>query len=243
MKKQDIRTKTQDLVRDEMRSGKVARYADILGILPDVVAAIDVDKEVIANSIKQAIWDSSDSNPLNAILKILGLRLVSNRGLERDSQEQANTLDEALQMDKEKLSNAIRQMTNKLAEYETVSNQLDADNKKLICELNSQLNSETEKSRRASASYQGLRENIALRLQYMLLLIGQSPSENPVYQQVFELMEDMQLTAFWSAEDNEYSEVEMFSVMKTDDISNHKTKPCLMHRGEVVVKGVLFKEE
>lgn len=89
MNKQDIHTSTLDLIREETRSGKLVRYADVLNDLPGAVSAIDVDKENVINGIKHAIWDNSDGNPLNAILKYLGLRLVSNRDLERDPQSGA----------------------------------------------------------------------------------------------------------------------------------------------------------
>lgn len=243
MNKQDIHTSTLDLIREETRSGKLVRYADVLGDLPSVVSAIDVDKENVINGIKHAIWDNSDGNPLNAILKYLGLRLVSNRDLERDSQSRAGILDDALKLDKEKLTASVHQMAAKLAEHEETSSKLNADNKKLIAELHSQLDAEKGKSRRLSASYQGLRETVAVRLQYILSLMGLTPAEDLVYQQIQEMMEDMQFTAFWSAESSNLSESEMFTIMTTDDISSHKSKPCLVYRGEVVAKGVLFTEK
>ncbi len=241
MNQQDIQTSALDLIRKETRSGKLVRYADVLSDLPDAVSAIDVDKENVINGIKHAIWDNSDGNPLNAILKYLGLHLVSNRDLERDPR--AGILDDALKLDKEKLTASIHQMAAKLAEHEETSRKLNADNKKLIAELHSQLDTEKGKSRRLSASYQGLRETVAARLQYILSLMGMAPAEDPVYQQIQEMMEDMQFTAFWSAESSNLSESEMFTIMTTDDISSHKSKPCLVYRGEVVAKGVLFTEE
>lgn len=241
MNKQDIQTSALDLIREETRSGELVRYADVLGDLPGAMSAIDVDKENVINGIKHAILDNSDGNPLNAILKCLGLRLVSNRALERDPQ--AGALDNALKLDKEKLTASIHQMATKLAEHEETSSKLNADNKKLIAELHRQLDAETEKSRRLSSSYQGLRETVAVRLQYILSLMGMAPAEDPVYQQIQEMMEDMQFTAFWSAVNCNLSESEMFTIMTTDDIGSHKSKPCLVYRGKVVAKGVLFTEE
>lgn len=243
MNKQDIRTSTLDLVREEKRSGKVVRYADVLDEIPGVVSTIAVDKESVINGIKQAVWNSGDGNPLNAILKYLGVRLVSNRDLERDSQGKVGALDHALKLDEKKLQLTIQQMATKLAEHEETSNNLNAENRRIIGELHSQLDAESEKSRRLSAGIQGLRETVAARLQYTLALVGQTSSEDPVYQQIGELMEDMQFTAFWSAENSGLSESEMFTIMTTDDISCHKNKPCLVYRGEVVAKGVLFREE
>lgn len=243
MNKQDIQTTALDLVREEIRSGKPVRYADVLDHLPGVLSTIDVDKEKVFEDIKHTLWESSDGNPLNAILKYLGLRLVSDRDLEREPQGKAGALDDALKLDKQKLAASIHQMAMKLASHEESASRLAVGNKDVIAELHSKLDSEMEKNRRLSASYQGVQENVAARLQYTLSLMGQTPSEDPVYQQIQELMEDMQFTAFWSAENSNLSENEMFTIMTTDDIRSHRSKPCLVYRNEVVAKGVLFVEK
>lgn len=242
MNKQEIQTKAMDLVRSEIRTGKLSSYSDIMDYIPKIFSSIGIDKTLVANSIKRAIWESGEGNPLNAILKILGVRLVSSKNLECNTSEKTGTLDDALKLDETLLAKVVQQMSQALAAHENTSKCRDDSNKELINELHDKLDEECAKNRKLSANYHGLQETVAVRIQYILSLVGQSGTMDSVAQQVQELMEDMQLKAYWNAENTGFTEAQMFTVLKTDNPSEHKVKPCMTYKGEVIVQGVLFAE-
>lgn len=239
MNKQEIQSNAVQIVQREIRSGKLGRYADtVRQWLPKIASAVDTDKDLVMDCVKSAV---KGSNPLNSVLGVFGIQFVSEKSLEK-SPASKNVLDRALSLDEHALQDAIRGMSKALEEIDAdIANQekeTQAENSK----LHAQLDTMRQEKDRVQSSYQAQQKRVAERLQYMLALMGQVSSEDPVYQQIQEMVADLNAKVVWDSENGPLPVNVMFQFYKADNPDECLKKPCLVCGEMVLVQGVLFEQ-
>lgn len=239
MNKQEIQNSASQIVRKEVREGNLGRYAEaVLLWLPKIASAVDTDKKMVVDCVKSAV---NDSNPLNTVFGLFGVQLVSEKGLERSPASQS-ILDNALNLDEASLQASIRGISKALTQIEEEHSAQESTARNSIAELRTQLDTMQQGKTRAEGNYNGLQKRVADRLQYILALIGQTPNDDPVYQQVQEMVADMGAKVVWDSEHGPLPASAMFQTYKSDNPEQQLKKPCLLCGETVIAQGVLFEQ-
>lgn len=239
MNKQEIQNSASQIVRKEVREGNLGRYAEaVLLWLPQIASAVDTDKKMVVDCVKSAV---NDSNPLNTVFGLFGVQLVSEKGLERSPASQS-ILDNALNLDEVSLQASIQGMSKALKQIEKEAAAQEHASRISIAELRSQLETMQQGKARAEENYNGLQKRVADRLQYILALMGQAPSDDSVYLQVQEMVTDMGAKAVWDSENGPLPASVMFQTHKSDNPNQQLKKPCLLCGETVIAQGVLFEQ-
>lgn len=245
MDQKQMNTKAWDILREEKRGGQIVRTADILDTIPEVISAVKVDQEYLCSRIDEAFH--SGHRPLNAILGLFGLCAVRQdealRLIRADSGDGQGNLDDLLKLDERVLSAAVHRMARALAGVEAQTAQTEDEQVEKINALIGRLEAEERRTARLQSESQ-LRLNAAAdRIQYMLSLLGPEDRESPISSQLYELLTDLSITAYWTAEGAPATDVAMFTTLRLDQVNGRKMKPCLIYNGEILAKGVRFMEE
>ena len=95
-------------------------------------------------------------------------------------------------------------------------------------DLRIELDRRTAAQKQSNDDLDSFRRDVAQRVQYMYSLRDASAKDDPLFAQLAELLEDLDMEALWAAEGTELKEAAMFSVLKCDDPSKKSGKPCIL---------------
>lgn len=241
MRKQQIDTAVQDILREQKKTGKLTRTAGALDSLTKVIQAVEVDKGFYTACIKKVM---ESANPLNALFGLFGYRVIRRdaaKPLVEASGERETALDRMLCLNEDVLRGAVAEIAGVLAEVEAEAEQKNTGMTLRYNDLARSLEEERGKNERLQAASQAKLRMTAERIQYILGLAGPE-DDGPVVKQVYELLTDLGLKAYWDAEGAPAGDGAMFSVLKGGGALSG-TKPCLMSGDEVLVKGVRFVQD
>lgn len=257
MTKQELKKQVADVVRGTLR--KEAYYCEsgdaLLGI-GDVIDCISIDRERIRNHIRQAL--SEGHNPLNAILGLIGLRIVSPERaaqklvstigeescaevieMDAEGNEAAANIDSFFCVDKEKAAVAVERMALHL--YQKAEG-----NSRIIDSMKEQMeksHSEMERIRGAfNQVHTDYRENlhqVAVWAQRILI----QDSDDPMTEKVMSLLGDMDISVYWDVGDLGFSASAMFTTLRTSHDCRGRNQPCLVKDGRILLKGLLLIDE
>lgn len=239
MNRQEMNQKALDIMREEKRTQGVISTAGILDRTAAILTAVEVDRKHIRACVSKAL-NSATGNPLNTILGLIGLRVIRKDAdikiFEREDTN--NELDSILKIDEKALRPIASQIASDLAAYEK---EVDEDRTNKINKLNdmaAKIDEQGQNIRQLKADAKSQLQAVADRIQYMLCILGPDESDNILAEQLRELMTDLEIEAFWTAEGAPFSEAAMFVEVKTAEAEKHKSKPCLVRKGEVLAKGL-----
>lgn len=254
MKKQEIRQKAAEVVRDAVRDSNLVRTAELLNQVPEMLECIELDRGHILQCVNAELRRRS-SNPFNALLGVFGLRIVSTTSTMRHVadrldmaepqrvQVMSGEADEALvRLNAERLQQSLNGMIASLAKLEKEQNQRDAEGRDRDSLLHSELDKSTREAEQLRVDLTGQRKMVADRLQYMLSLCADDP-ESPVAQQVAELLEDMDIQVYREGQEAPFAEDAMFTVLTVGPGERRRGKPCLVYGGQILCKGLKFQTE
>lgn len=238
MSQQNMRETASEIVRGALREKGVLGNTEVLQAIPDVVGSVKINEAGLRKVLERIL---ESRNPLNALLGVLGFRLVNTRRLgEREGiglEANGKSPDRLLTLDRERLEAAVEKMAGALAAGEKTS----GDEIGALRERHSQLCQELEGARQETAQisreYDAARQAVAERVQYVLSLSG---GEAPVLEQLTELLSDLELEAVWPEGGAEGADPALFTKLKAADPDRHRGKPCVRGGGRVLVKGVCF---
>lgn len=247
MNRQKINMQVQDIVRSEKSSKGVVSMAGVLDQVGTVVDAVKVDSEYVKARIQKAIDSNLNSrNPLNGILTIFGLQLVrvSKSDDMKVSREgvRENELDSMLKIDERVFRSAVSEIASSLAEYEKEKKGNREDQVNKINELIDRADRQEQEIGQLKTDAKAQLQTTARWIQSMLGSLGPDKTDDKLYEQLGELMQFLDIEAFWNADDGPLRESAMFKEMKVGDISKYKAKPCLICDGEVLAQGVRFRQ-
>ena len=243
MKELKVKEYANELIRNEIRKGKLYKGKDILEILPELLATVEVDKKKLKKDVEKCL---DSKNPLNAILSLFGIQIIQKeKALKVLMRENVDDLEEEqvvyaknwLAINPEEMEHVVAKIAEKLHEMEQESS----------------LNVEEEKNRgdvlfkkheKLKMDYTQLKNDkeitekmVSEKVQYMLSVSGQTAiGEN---EPLIELLRDMDIEVYWDSKDTEFADAAMFTEYKVDGTAFH-TKPCLIRNGEIYIKGTRF---
>lgn len=253
MREDKLKAQSAEIVRQAIRQEGIVQTAGVLDCIPELIGAVEFDLEHFQN-IVVAELNKKTGNPVNAILGLLGLRIISTKdplrtlGLEDDNAEivsdgecrSAGNVRAMIRINQDKFEAAASKMTCAFAEVEKQAE----DRRQAARSENSQLHVQLEKAQHAyeqlTIDHNSQRNAVLERVQYMLSLCGPESCDTPMTQQLTELLDDLDVQVYWANQEAPFSESAMFTILKCEDTTRRRAKPCLANDQEVLLKGVKF---
>ncbi len=239
MQETNMKQVVTDLVGEEVRSGRVIKNADVLRYLPELAEAIHVDKMKLKGKIRDSLLEEGTYNPLNVILGIIGFRIVSEDGMADRVVSYKSTqdkLDSFLLVDEEKFREALARISGQLQVSEQEERDLEASVNERIMQMSLNLENVTNELNESRQELDYLRQSVAEQVQFMMADCGSAQRESGTGQGLEYILGALDVEAVWEAE----QEAGMFTILKTEHPEQCRNKPCMMHEGKVLVKGLRF---
>lgn len=254
MTKQELKQQITDVVRGTLRKeGCYSESGDALLGLGEVVDSICVDRERILSHVSQAL--NEGRNPLNALLGLVGLRIVSP---ERTVREIGSTIgeesrgemiveetgtaagiDSLLLVDREKAAAAVERMALDLHEKSAAGSRTIESIRDQMDKSHSEMERTGAELQQLRADHQETLRQIAAWAQRILVPDGGDPMTG----KVMSLLEDMDISVYWDAESAGFSPSAMFTTLRRSPSYQGRNQPCLVRDGQVLLKGVLLIDE
>lgn len=237
MNRERMKQIAADIIREEKSTRKVISTGNVLDNVVSVLDSVMLDRKYMKQSV-EGIVSSSVKNPLNAILMMLGLRKID---MDVQFENGGSKLDSMLMLDERVYKSAVSMMASFLADYERKIEKEEEDKVNRINELVATLDEQKRNAGQMKAAADAQFEFIVDWIQDVLGILGKGESDNPLSGQLQELMNDLDIEAYWSAEGTTMHEASMFSEMRVENIGKFREKPCLVCKGEVIAKGIRFR--
>ena len=250
----ELMLRGSEIARDAAREAKIVNTADIMSMLPNLLDCVSLNKEYILETIEHELTRPT-VNPLNIFLKLFGLRIIHTRRTVSDidgnlSEEDTYVVSEEccqengqfLCLDEKSFQKKAAAIAARLHEAETEFKETNS----YLTTKNSALFSQVEQGKKAYRQtlidYDGCRQAVAERAQYILSTCGED-CQDVVAEQICELLTDLDMEAVWMKNGGtQVSETE-FTVLRCTDPGKHKAKPCIMDGGGVRLKGIVFVQD
>lgn len=250
MNKLSMKQKATEITREASRQNGLSQTIDILGHLPELIESVEIDSEYLRKRVENEL-NRKTGNPLNALLGLMGLRIVNTHEAARELcqeedqsftigfHEADNCMDSMLRINPRKLSASSAKIASALSAIESNfrSERQKSKNESII--VFGELDKKTQECAQLNADLQSQRSTIMDHSQYMLSMLGKD-SDSPVAEQLEEMLEDLGVYVHWTTDGSAFSDSAMFSELKCDHPENRRMKPCLTSSDAVLMKGIRF---
>ncbi len=238
MNKMDMKSKTAEAVRQAISGAELAQSADVMQQIPELMECVELDREDLRSRV-QAELNRKSGNPVNSLLALVGLRLVSTRKAaeEIDIVPDGSQGQCALKVDLKKFTAVLASMARKLALLETSAREEKTKAREESSRIFWELDQRNQENEQLAADLRGQRAAVVERCQYILSLLGPEDS-SAIARQMTEMLEEIGVTAWWEEGDAPYSG--MFTQLRCDDPESRRIKPCMTDSSGVLVKGLRF---
>lgn len=240
MEKQDMRQRTDDIIRAALRDSGLTRGSQAVYPAADAAASVVVDRAQLAARIT-AVLEEKTSNPVNALLGLMGLRLVNRKNAAlRAEAADSDTLSTLLAVDEARFAAAAEAMCRALAREEQQHLQQEQAQREREALLFRRTEEQEQTVARLTADLEGSRLTVLQHCQYMLSLLGRNAMDAPMARELEELLADLGARAYWDAQDAPFTDRAMFTELKITGAEKRRCKPCIAGEDAVLLKGVRF---
>ncbi len=253
MRGEKLKTQTAEIVRQAVRQEGIVQTASALEYIPELIGSVEFDLEHFQN-IVIAELNKKTGNPVNAILGLLGLRIISTKdplktlGLEDDDAEivadgnccSTRNIHAMVKLNQDKFEATASKITCALAEVEKQSEERRKAGRSESSQLYMQLEKVQQSYAQLTIDHNSQRNAVLERVQYMLGLCGPEACDTPMAHQLTELLDDLDVQVYWANQEAPFPESVMFTTLKCEDTTKRRAKPCLTNGQEVLLKGVKF---
>lgn len=248
MNKLSMKQKATEIVREAVRQNALSQTAEAMGYVPELIESVEIDSEYMRKRVETEL-NRKTGNPLNALLRLLGLRIVSTRraaeelGLEEEEsftigvEQSGGNMESMLKINPAKLTQASGKMALALSAVESGSREERQKSRDQYGLLFGELDRKTKECEQLSADLAGQKAAVMEHAQYMLSLLGKE-DDSPIAKQLVEMLDDMGVRVYWEAEG--FSDAAMFTELRCDEPGSRHKKPCLASEDAVLLKGIRF---
>lgn len=218
MDKEQAKVIARDIIRS-MKSEygiRTREQIEILDSLPKVIDALETERE------------SGNSQDRPGIIRRILLRLAGRRYGRLDSDDMYTLDEEVMSQIAERVSDALSEMDAQNQE------ESDRQNRK-IQELMTRLERSESLRKEFQEENENIRRNTAITLQNILSLRGGNEND-PLMRELDRMMSKLGISAIFDSDSPE-----MFEVLKVENISAYRNKPCMMYNGQVLLHGTKFE--
>jgi len=250
MNKLTMNQKVTEILQEAARQKDISMTTDVMGCIPDLIESVEIDSEYIRKKVETEL-NKKTGNPINALLKLMGLRIVRTRMISDelglgdaesftiDFEETDENQESMLKIDPEKLALSSGKMAATLAAVEAGIYDERRKYKEQGGVVFGELDKKTQECNQLSADLHGQRAAVMEHTQYMLSVLGRD-SDSPIAAQLVEMLEDIGVTVYWEAEQSPFSNSAMFTELKCENPESRRIKPCLANEETILMKGIRF---
>lgn len=250
MSEQSTKQYTLDVVGEVIRQKEIVAMSDILYLLPDLVDCVEYDQDYMRAKVS-GLLRKKTVNPINALLGLLGLRIVnindtidgfldgSNEYIEVDREISEHGSRNMLTISHERIRALVEQIADILKRAEDERFAQDSSNRDYTSMLVGKLNTLEKQYNQLMIDHKAMCEDVLTAAQSMLSKAA-ACADDLMKQQAEELLEDFNARAVWSAEGSGYSERALFNIYVYDDPAAIPAKPCIVGRDGILLKGVKY---
>ena len=250
MNKLSMKQKATEIAREATRKKGISQTTEIMSHVPELIEAVEIDSEYIRNKVETEL-NKKTGNPVNALLRLMGLRIVSTRkateelGLEEEQSftigfdEADGHMESMLKINQEKLSASSDKIADALSSVEANFRDERRKSKEQGSAVFVELDKKTQECAQLNADLLGQKTAVMEHAQYMLSLLGED-TDSPLAEQLTEMLEDIGVYVYWKAEDAPFSDSTKFTELKCDNPGSRRMKPCLASEDAVLMKGIRF---
>lgn len=250
MNKLNMKQKAIEVAREAGRQTGLTQSADIMNHVPVLIESVEIDSEYIRQRVETEL-NRKTSNPINALLRLMGLRIVSTRrateelGLEEEPSytigfdARNGHTESMLKLNEEKLVAASSQMAASLFAVEDSCREEHRKLKEQGTAAFGALDQKNQECAQLSADLLGQKNAVMEHAQYMLSLLGRDV-DSPIAEQLTEMLEDIGVRVYWDSEGAPFSKGAMFTELKCENPAARRMKPCLADEETVLMKGLCF---
>lgn len=249
MSEKSVKQHTMDVVREVIRQKEVMEMADILYLLPDLMDCVEFDQEYIRSRVS-SLLSRKTANPINALLGLLGLRIVNiNKTIEGCLDDEGvvevgdvlveNGSQNMLTVEHKRVRKLVEQIAEALKGAEDEKNDRITRHGDQVSSLVEKLNAMEKRYNQLLIDHEAMCKE-ALTTAQSMLSKAKAKKDEFAEKQAAELLEDFDAQAFWNAESAVYSEKEMFNIYVFDDPAALPEKPCIVGKNGILLKGVKY---
>ena len=241
-----LKQTAEEIVRQSMRDQGITQRFDMADGISGIMEGVTVDRKNLQDCLSR-ILQGNTVNPINALLRLFGFRLVSNNGAQKEldsllslssiEAEDSGRLLSFVKLDEKTMRGAADKIAQSLGSLQRQWSEERQAQLERVNAMQADIDSMRQSQEQTLAQAERQRVLIAEQVQYMLSLQGKNGSMTGP---LTELMEDLDLTVCWDAGDGALPEAAMYSTLKCDAPENRKMKPCILAGGRVLVKGLKF---
>ncbi len=247
----EIKQHTSELVRDMVRKEGLVHTADVMNLIPLLMSCVRIDTAGVRQKI-EAELNKKTANPINALLGLLGLRIVNTKHVMRsaglgDTAEpvtlgcvNGTVLESMLMLEETQFRTDGVKIVQRLKDYENQQTSDRLADREHNGRLHRKLDEKTEECERLQADLQGQTQMVAAQCQYVLSLIGQENMEQPVAKQLLEMLSAMGIRVYWTAEEAPFPDHAMFKALPSRSPDQERRMPCMAEENRVLELGVRF---
>lgn len=241
MNRQEMNQRAEDIIREEKSTKEVISTGSVLDDIVPILDSVMVDREYMKQCVEEIVVNSSGKGLFNAVLKLFGFKAIrTDMSIQFKNDDSRNRLDSMLKLDKGAFKSTISKIASFLADYEKKAEGEREDKIKRINELVTLLDTREREVVQMKVDTDAQFHLVVNWIQDTLGMLGMEESGNLLGGQIRELMKNLDVEAYWSAEGTALREAAMFKEMKVDDTSKYTGKPCLVCNGEVIAQGIRF---
>jgi hypothetical protein len=244
-----IKEQVRVIIKEEVRKGNLGEMAEILKITEDLFDAVFVDAAKVQNKISSTIKKSGANNPLNAVFKIFGLRLVKEdsleSGVERDS-DATKAFMKYLIINEKRMQESV----GEIADAMRVSEKKRAEREKELVDISNKSVKENEELRKRIANTESEMNStfrdVAIGMQDIISL----SKDDKIVDESQSILEDMGFTVVWETTEERFFNIQKGISAQKKSTFNGKvqgnvyiSKPAILKDGEIVIKGYMYVDE
>lgn len=250
MNKLSMKQKATEIARESARQSGITQTTEIMGYVPELIESVEIDSEYMRKKVENEL-NKKTGNPVNALLRLMGLRIVSTRkateelGLEEDQSftigfdESDGRVESMLKINQKKLSASSEKMAAALSAVESNFREERQKSKDQNSIIFGELDKKTQECAQLNADLVGQKAAVMEHAQYMLSLLGKN-ADSSIAEQLVEMLEDIGVYVYWEAEEVSFSDAAMFTELKCENPESRRMKPCLASEDAVLMKGIRF---
>lgn len=250
MNKLRMKQKATDIVREAARKKGISQTGGVMGCVPELMEAVEIDSEYIRNRVETEL-NKKTGNPVNALLRLLGLRIVNTRkateelGLEDAHsftigfQDPDDPAESMLKLNEQKFTASSERIAAELSAAESSFLEERRKSKEQGSVIFGELDKKNQECAQLKADLMGQKAAVMERTQYMLSVLGRD-SGSPILEQLTEMLEDIGVSVHWEAGGTPFSDSAMFTELKCENPGSRRMKPCLASEDAVLMKGIRF---
>ncbi|MBR0279924.1 MAG: hypothetical protein IJQ75_08115 [Synergistaceae bacterium] len=223
MNKRDIKFKIEEIIRQLFRDKGISENLGLTECVSGIIESLREEK-ILGNPDEEGRTRSL----LNSVLSRFNLKIVS---------ADETPCEFAFDVDEETMKEAVNNLADNLVTEGGNSREESEALREEVRTLHSELECARDEAHKAKLELDSLRVLIAGNIKE---IISFAEKKKPITESVNTMLDELEMKAVWSPEEEGMTEAAMFTVLKCADPEARRGKPCITFKGRVIARGLKF---